>query len=194
MNTDQTASKQSDLGTYCLKYIVHIRLSNACKIFNKTYCACSRINVWLPNMCKQTLQALIQLLVIRVHTVCTQNISQWDGSSEDPKYIINFWIKIITNLRWKYSLIWTYACNQRNLCAICQQWRVILIAWWTPATPLPPLKIVFILTNSTYPEQLPPYGVFHLGLHCLPKYLFIGIQNEQKRVNIVYYICKQTSR
>ena len=35
---------------------------------------------------------------------------------------------------------------------------------------------------------MPPYGVFHLGLHCLPKYLFTGIQNEQNRVNIVYYM------
>ena len=60
--------------------------------------------------------------------------------------------------------------------------------------PPPTLNIVFILTNSTYPEQMPPYGIFHLGLNFLPKYLFTGIPNEQKRVNIVYYICKQTSR
>ena len=31
MNTDLTASKQSDLGPYCLKYIVHIKISNAFK-------------------------------------------------------------------------------------------------------------------------------------------------------------------
>ena len=142
MNTNQTASKQSDLGPYFLKYIVHIRISNACKIFNKTDCACSRINVWLPNMCKQTLQALIRLLLFRVHTVHTQQNSQWDGYSEHPKYILNFCIKeIITNLRWKSSLIWAYACNQRNLYAICQQWRVILIVLLTPAPPPPPWRL-----------------------------------------------------
>ena len=26
---------------------------------------------------------------------------------------------------------------------------------------------------------MPPDAAFHLGLHCLPKYLFIGIQNEE---------------
>ena len=31
MTTDHTASKQSDLGPYCLKYIVHIEISNECK-------------------------------------------------------------------------------------------------------------------------------------------------------------------
>ena len=35
---------------------------------------------------------------------------------------------------------------------------------------------------------MPPYGVFHLGLPCLPKYLFTGIQNEKKMVNIVYWM------
>ena len=76
MNTDQIASKQSDLGPYCLKYIVHIKISNACKIFNKTYCACPRIGVGFPNMCKQTLQALIRLLLVRVNTVHTQKTSK----------------------------------------------------------------------------------------------------------------------
>ena len=28
-------------------------------------------------------------------------------------------------------------------------------------------------------EGLPPYVAFHLGLHCLPKYLFTSIQNEK---------------
>ena len=27
---------------------------------------------------------------------------------------------------------------------------------------------------------MPPYGVFYLGVHCLPKYLFTGIQSEKK--------------
>ena len=40
------------------------------------------------------------------------------------------------------------------------------------------LKIVFILANSADPGEMPPYVAFHLGFHCLPKYLYINIQNE----------------
>ena len=40
------------------------------------------------------------------------------------------------------------------------------------------LKIGFILTNSGDSDEMPPYMEFHLGLHCLPKNLFTGIQNE----------------
>ena len=41
------------------------------------------------------------------------------------------------------------------------------------------LKIVFILANSGYPDEMLPYTAFHLGLHHSPKYLFTGIQNEK---------------
>ena len=34
-------------------------------------------------------------------------------------------------------------------------------------------------TNSADPDEMPPYAAFHLGLHCLPKYLFTGIQTEK---------------
>ena len=44
------------------------------------------------------------------------------------------------------------------------------------------LMIVFIFANCTGPDEMPPYAAFHLCLHCLPKYLFTGMQNE--RVNI----------
>ena len=47
-----------------------------------------------------------------------------------------------------------------------------------------PLKIVLILTNSADPEEIPPYAVFHKGLHCLPKVLFTV--SRMKRVYIVY--------
>ena len=40
-----------------------------------------------------------------------------------------------------------------------------------------PLMIVFILSNSADPGEMLPYAAFHMGLHCLPKYLFNGIQN-----------------
>ena len=38
------------------------------------------------------------------------------------------------------------------------------------------LKIVLILANSADPDEMQQYAVFHLGLHCLPKYLFRGFQ------------------
>ena len=41
------------------------------------------------------------------------------------------------------------------------------------------LKIGFILANSAAPDEMLPYAAFHLGLHCLPMYLFTGIQNEK---------------
>ena len=34
------------------------------------------------------------------------------------------------------------------------------------------LKVVLILANSANPDELQHYAAFHLGLHCLPKYLF----------------------
>ena len=36
------------------------------------------------------------------------------------------------------------------------------------------LKIVFILVDSAGPDEMPQYGAFHLGLHCLPKYPIKG--------------------
>ena len=41
----------------------------------------------------------------------------------------------------------------------------------------PSLKIVFILSNIADPDEMLPYAAFHLGLHCLPKYIFTGTQN-----------------
>ena len=35
------------------------------------------------------------------------------------------------------------------------------------------LNIVFILANSTDPDEMPHNAEFHHGLHCLPKYLFM---------------------
>ena len=65
------------------------------------------------------------------------------------------------------------------------------------------LKIAFILANSEDPDEMlpyansedldemPPYAAFHLGLHCLPKYMFTSIQNEKgytKNVFLQYSI------
>ena len=41
------------------------------------------------------------------------------------------------------------------------------------------LRIIFISASSADPDEMSPYVTFHLGLHCLPKYLFSGIQNEK---------------
>ena len=41
------------------------------------------------------------------------------------------------------------------------------------------LKIDFILANNADPNEMLPYVAFHLGLHCLPKYMFTSIQNEK---------------
>ena len=38
--------------------------------------------------------------------------------------------------------------------------------------------IVFTIENSADTDEMPHYAEFHLGLHCLSKYLFTGIQNE----------------
>ena len=34
------------------------------------------------------------------------------------------------------------------------------------------VKICYYLCNSAVPDEMPHYAAFHLGLHCLPKYLF----------------------
>ena len=39
------------------------------------------------------------------------------------------------------------------------------------------LKIVLILENSADPDEMLHDAAFHLGLHCLPTYLFTSIQN-----------------
>ena len=35
------------------------------------------------------------------------------------------------------------------------------------------------LAKSADPDKMLPYAAFHLGLHCLPKYLFINILSEK---------------
>ena len=38
------------------------------------------------------------------------------------------------------------------------------------------LKIVLISANSVDSDEMQHYAAFHLGLHCLPKYLLWGFQ------------------
>ena len=41
----------------------------------------------------------------------------------------------------------------------------------------------FSLANSADPDEMPPYVAFHLGLHCLPKYLFVSSQDEKSQLS-----------
>ena len=41
------------------------------------------------------------------------------------------------------------------------------------------IKFVFVTANSADPDEMQCYVAFHLGFHCLPKYLF----TRMKRVN-----------
>ena len=43
------------------------------------------------------------------------------------------------------------------------------------------LSVIF--ENSADPDEMLPYVEFHLGHHCLPKYLFTSIQNEKVQVS-----------
>ena len=38
------------------------------------------------------------------------------------------------------------------------------------------LKVILVLTNSTYPDEMQHYAAFHPGIHCLPKYTLNGFQ------------------
>ena len=41
------------------------------------------------------------------------------------------------------------------------------------------INVVLILANSYNPDEMPHYAAFHLGLHCLPKYLFRGFPSAK---------------
>ena len=44
-----------------------------------------------------------------------------------------------------------------------------------------------ILANSEDPDEMPQYAAFHLGLHCLSKYLFSSFQNDSVNNGLGYY-------
>ena len=52
------------------------------------------------------------------------------------------------------------------------------------------LKTLLILANSVDPGEIPYYAAFHLGLHCLSKYLLWVFQNSKglRRVRCTYFI------
>ena len=41
------------------------------------------------------------------------------------------------------------------------------------------LKIDFVVANSADPDEMSHYAAFHLGLHCLPKYLFRSFRSTK---------------
>ena len=43
--------------------------------------------------------------------------------------------------------------------------------------------LLVIFENIADPDEMPPYAAFHLVLHCFPKNLFTGIQNEKVKVS-----------
>ena len=47
--------------------------------------------------------------------------------------------------------------------------------------------IDFVLANSVDPDEMLLYAAFHLGLHCLLKYLFWGFEGLSKIAN--GYLC-----
>ena len=49
------------------------------------------------------------------------------------------------------------------------------------------MKIVFGLANSVDPDEMSHHATFHLGLYCLPKYLF------RQRVKGVYSVLREPS-
>ena len=42
------------------------------------------------------------------------------------------------------------------------------------------LKIDSVLANKADPNEIPHYAEFHLGVHCLTKYLFNGYSGPQR--------------
>ena len=45
------------------------------------------------------------------------------------------------------------------------------------------LKFFFTFTNSVDPDEMQHYAAFHLGIHCLQKYLFRGFLDQRSRSN-----------
>ena len=48
------------------------------------------------------------------------------------------------------------------------------------------LNIFFILANSADPDEIPHVAVFHLGLLCLPMYLFTGPGRKSQSTKSVF--------
>ena len=56
------------------------------------------------------------------------------------------------------------------------------------------LKIYFFLAKRAHHYEMPHYAAFHLGLHCLPKYLFRGFPSSKGEKWIQWLNGKQCIR
>ena len=52
------------------------------------------------------------------------------------------------------------------------------------------IKFVFVTANSADSDEIQCYVAFHLGFHCLPKYLF----TRMKRVNTLFFSVKNGNK
>ena len=57
------------------------------------------------------------------------------------------------------------------------------------------LKVIVIIANSVHPNEMQQYAAFHLGIHCLPKYLTIrlGVVYKCLRVIGIYHHIEKTN-
>ena len=55
------------------------------------------------------------------------------------------------------------------------------------------LMTKFVSVNSADPDEMPHYAAYHLGLHCLPKYLLgaSSLQRVKREKRILKKICEQ---
>ena len=105
-------------------------------------------------------------------------LSDQRQSSEDlSRFLSYFRDKIV--LKHILNNISIYMSFETLHCTTCRVPRES----WTRECPNVPtltlflsLKMYFVLANSADPDEMGTYTAFHLGLHCLPKYLFKEIQ------------------
>ena len=48
------------------------------------------------------------------------------------------------------------------------------------------MKIIYIMVNSAYPDEIPKSAAFHPGLHCLPKYKIFPVYKVQNGEGFLY--------
>ena len=90
-----------------------------------------------------------------LHIVCISSISHVSAFNPLYTYEFFFWFDTI-KLGYSISLLGVsdYNFHKNSVCVLfCQ-------------------NIFFTFTNSVDPDEMQHYAAFHLGLHCLQKYLF----------------------
>ena len=49
--------------------------------------------------------------------------------------------------------------------------------------------VALILAKSADPDEMPHFAVFHLGLHCLPKYMLVLGVSSIQRLKLCFMPC-----